>query len=188
MPNTSEYRVIVKGRKNACYAFYGSMSNIDEKGIGVESGDEEDYTLKFQGYCEWDVDSDCGPWDGDFPVTLPEDYLEAEREAEDKYRGIIVQERSKLFEVEVWCNSMDIDDPEFYTYEHYNSGKPVLDLCPEELEFEGQEEMENSDPEIEMVLDLINSISPEEISEEYGVDLDKVKEILETAGIDYEGE
>ena len=189
MANTCGYKVIVKGKKNACYAFFGSMPYFDEKIINSESGTEEEYTLKFQGYCDWDVDSNCGPWNGGFPVILPENYLEAEQEAENKYEDIIVQERSKMFEVEVWCNSMDLDDPEFYTYEHYISGKPILDLCPDELEFEGQEEMENDfDPEIEMVLEMIDSMSPEEIIEEYGVDPEKVKEILETAGINYEDE
>ena len=182
--NTCGYKVIVKGKKNACYAFFGSMPYFDEKIINSESGNEEEYTLKFQGYCNWTVDYNCGHWNGGIPVKLPEDYSEAEQEAENKYGYIIVQERSKMFKVEVWCNSVDLDDPMGYTYEHYINGERILDLCPDELVFEGYEE-DMEDPDIEMVLDQINFMSPEEISEEFGVDLPKIKEILETAGINY---
>ncbi len=133
MANICEYKVIVKGRKNACYAFVGSMSALDEKEIVEESGTDELYTLRFEGSCKWGVDAYCHPWDGEFPVVLPEDADDAMEEAENKYWYHTVQERSKMFEVEVLCNSADIDEAIGEIFEHYRNGEPVSGECPEEL-------------------------------------------------------
>lgn len=133
MANICEYKVIVKGRKNACYAFFGSMSVLDEKEIVEESGSDMDYILRFEGTCKWSVDSYCHPWEGDFPVTLPDDADDAMNEAEDKYWYHTVQERSKMFEVEVLCNSADIDEAICELFEHYLNGVSLPGECPEEL-------------------------------------------------------
>ncbi len=60
MANICEYKVIVKGRKNACYAFYGSMSCMDYKEIVSEKGTEDKYEMFFIGNCKWGVDAYCG--------------------------------------------------------------------------------------------------------------------------------
>lgn len=133
MANICEYRVIVKGKKNACYAFLGSMSALDEKEIDDESGTDQDFTLRFHGTCKWSVDSYCKPWEGGFPVELPEDYEEAWEEAENKYWYNTVRERSRMFEVEVWCNSADVDLPIGDFFEHYKNGVDLGGDCPEEI-------------------------------------------------------
>ena len=66
-----------KGKKNACYAFFGSMSCVEEKWIVEEGGTDEAYTVQFEGNCKWAVDAYCTPWDGEFPVILPENADEA---------------------------------------------------------------------------------------------------------------
>jgi hypothetical protein len=139
--NCCSYKVIVKGKKNACYAFFGSMPCMDGKQISREFGTDENYTVKFNGGCKWSVDAYCTPWQGNFPVKLPEDAKEACNEAWEKYRDKSVQERSKMFEVEVMCNSADIDDydPEFglgELYEHYINGEDVGGECPDDLVIE----------------------------------------------------
>ena len=139
MANVCEYKVIVKGKKNACYAFFGSMSCMGDKQILEESGTDEMCTIRFEGDCKWSVDSYCSPWDGGFPVVLPEDAEEAMAEAEDKYWYNTVQERSKMFEVEVWCNSADTEDYDpnkgpFEIFEHYINGTNVGGECPEVLQ------------------------------------------------------
>jgi hypothetical protein len=139
--NCCSYKVIVKGKKNACYAFFGSMSCMDGKQINEEFGTDENYTVRFSGGCKWSVDAYCEPWDGVFPVKLPENAKEAYEEAEDKYWYKTVQERSKMFNVEVFCNSADIDDfdPEIgycELYEHYINGENAGGECPEDLRIE----------------------------------------------------
>ena len=49
MANICSYKVLVKGRKNGCYAFYGSMQTLDGKSIIDETGTDEDYELRFEG-------------------------------------------------------------------------------------------------------------------------------------------
>lgn len=134
MANICSYRVIVNGKKNSCYAFLGSMSCLDNKEIVNESGNDQDYTLHFEGNCKWAVDYGCNtPWEGDFPVKLPDDYEEAREIAEIEYWYNTVQERSKMFEVEVWCNSADIEDSTYELFEHYKNGVSLGGKCPEEI-------------------------------------------------------
>lgn len=144
MANYCEYKVIVKGKKNACYAFFGSMSCLDDKYIVEESGTDEKYRMFFEGYCKWSVDCYCTPWEGEFPVKLPDDYQKAYEEAEEKYWYNTVQERSKMFEVEVRCNSADIEDwPIFEIYEHYKNGEPKESRCFKKLRISRDEEFED---------------------------------------------
>ncbi len=142
MANYCGYKVIVKGRKNACYAFFGSMSCLETKDIVEESGTEDSYVVRFEGNCKWAVDAYCTPWEGPFPVILPEDAEDAMLEAEDKYWYNTVQERSRMFEVEVFCNSADIEDYDPKTgphelFEHYINGNFAKGKCPEELRIKG---------------------------------------------------
>ena len=70
MSNMCKYKVRVKGKKNACYAFLGSMSYRDYREIDKEEGKESDYTLWFSGDCKEDVNDSCQPWDGEMPEEL----------------------------------------------------------------------------------------------------------------------
>jgi len=148
MANCCEYKVIVKGKKNACYAFFGSMSCMDYKDIVSETGTDEDCILRFEGNCKWSVDSYCEPWNGTFPVDIPENYEEAYQLAENKFWYHTVEERSKMFEVEVFCNSADIEDYEdepIEYFEHYISGVYQYCECPVELRIGSGDEDEEMD-------------------------------------------
>lgn len=145
MANYCDYKVIVKGKKNACYAFFGSMSCVEEKWIVEEDGTDTAYTIQFEGNCKWAVDAYCTPWDGEFPVILPEDADEAMAVAEEKYWYNTVKERSKMFEVEVWCNSADVEDYDpnmgpFEIFEHYINGESVGGECPDELHIDDHDQ------------------------------------------------
>ena len=136
MANICVYKGIVKGKKNACYAFFGSMSNMGNKKERSWTGSDEYGELHFIGDCKWSVDSYCEPFGGEKPVALPEDYKEARALGEHDYWYNTVQERSEMFQVEVQCCSADIEDYECdddMLYEHYINGKPVNDECPEIL-------------------------------------------------------
>ncbi len=155
MANICNYKVKVKGKRNACYAFFGSMSVLDGKSIISETGTEDETIIIFEGDCKWSVDSYCNPFMGKKPVDLPDDADEALNLAEESYWYNTVQERSEMFQVEVWCNSGDPDciddileemgdidlseiDPDIlspYMFEHYINGEPVYDDCPDELSF-----------------------------------------------------
>ena len=154
MANLCEYKVKVRGRRNACYAFFGSMSCADGKWIVSESGTAEEFVLIFEGSCKWSVDCYCKEWEGEMPVTIPENADDAMSEAEDNYWYYTVQQRSQMFNVEVWCNSGDTEDlgcfeemaSEFdiplegldlsvMCYEHYINGRKIEDVCPDELHF-----------------------------------------------------
>lgn len=151
MANYCEYKVIVKGRRNACYAFFGSMSCLDNKYIVAESGTDADCTLRFAGNCKWSVDAYCTPWDGPCPVPLPEDADEAMELAEETYWYHTVKDRSQMFAVEVWCNSADVDDydPDEGPVELFTcvvNGVGVLEECPEELRITGRPDDEPEPP------------------------------------------
>lgn len=135
MANICMYKVLVKGRRNACMAFFGSTPCLDDKWITSEEGTDEHCTLLFEGDCKWEVDAYCKLWCGECPVELPEDAEEALRFAEEHDWYYTVQSRSEMFNVEVFCNSLDecSDEPKF---EHYINGMPVYDSCPQELEFD----------------------------------------------------
>lgn len=142
MANYCEYKVIVKGKKNGCYAFFGSTSCLDDKYVVEESGTDDEYIMRFEGNCKWAIDAYCTPWNGEFPVELPEDYEEAYQTGEDLYWYNTVYERSMMFGVEVICNSADVEDYDpaegpCELYEHYKDGKPIWDECPPELRIKG---------------------------------------------------
>lgn len=126
MANICEYKVIVKGKRNACHAYAGSMPSLEGVSIASESGTDDDYKLCFEGSCKWDVDYGCGEWDGDAPVNLPEDAEEAFAYAAKNYYGYTVCSRSGMFGVEVLCKSSDFDvdeDDDYYVKsEHYLNG------------------------------------------------------------------
>ncbi len=52
MANICEYRVLVKGKRNACMAFFGFMPCLDDKRILSERGSDEHCTLLFEGDCK----------------------------------------------------------------------------------------------------------------------------------------
>ena len=177
MADICNYKIKVHGRKNACYAFLGSTSTLDEREIIKEFGDENDYTLIFKGCCKWAIDMYCHDFKGEKPVVLPRDANEAYAQAEDLYWYHTVKERSEMFGVEVWCNSgssetfesaiaeilelgeLTLDDikenNEFtpYMYEHYNCGKEIFDDMPEEIDipfsFDNFEDEEDFDEDEE---------------------------------------
>ena len=142
MANICEYNIIVKGKRNACYAFYGSTSNLGGKAIDSWEGTDDYGTLKFHGDCKWAIDCYCSPFDGKKPVELPDDYCEAEEEGEDHYWYNTVQERSEMFQVEVQCVWADVEDyddesgPDMI-YEHYNNGEE----CPDNYSYEFPKEL-----------------------------------------------
>ena len=127
MANICKYKGLIRGKKNACYAFYGSMSVFDYNDIQSEKGTNEQYELEFEGTCKWSVDSYCTPFEGEIPVKLPEDPEEAYNLANEKYWYNTVQERSEMFQVEIYCCSNDIDDfnPNWEVWEHYVNGESI---------------------------------------------------------------
>lgn len=142
----STYKAIVRGKKNACYALFGSMPCYDSKTIFEGSGTDEEYELKFQGDCKNDIDAYCDPWEGEKPVVLPEDHEEAMTIAADQCSYKTLQERSEMFQVEVLCNSAVIDMGQGADiFVHYIKGAEADDECPEDLygmscdeEFDGE--------------------------------------------------
>ena len=135
MANICEYKIIVKGKKNACYAFFGSMLSLDFKDIEEEKGTDDNFELFMHGTCKWSVNSYCSEhFDEECPIALPDDPKEAETVGEDY--TYYVQERSRIFGVEVLCCSCDIDEGVGEYFEHYNCGELIsddIDDCPNDL-------------------------------------------------------
>ena len=140
MANICEYKGIIKGKKNACYAVFGSMSCMDDKQIVEEGEKDGEYYLRFEGDCKWSVDSYCTERENTDPLDIPEDIEEAEAFGEDNWY-IPQYQKPNLFGVELWINSADVEDydPEWYDecgghYEHYaKNGEEINDDCPKEL-------------------------------------------------------
>lgn len=129
MANVCIYKGIVKGKQNACMALIGSMPCFGEKDwdVLVDGGEENNWEISFEGNCKWSVDSYCEPWTGPFPVEIPEDAEEAELFAMEHYVDHTLQDRSKMFEVEVLCVSADGDCSCEGKHEHYLNGKSIPD-------------------------------------------------------------
>lgn len=179
MANICEYRVKVKGRKNACYAFLGSMPHMDYRNVNSEVGSDMEYEMIISGNCKWSVDAYCKKWDGDFPADLPADSNEAYEEAGKRYCYVTVKERSELFNTEVWCNSCDIDgDPDTAVYVHYKNGEPIDDNLPEELVIEGTTEVQSAAEQAESDIDL------EDLSDKLDQLLRDVESLAAESGID----
>ena len=162
MANICDYKIKVKGKKNACYAFFGSMPCYGDKWIESESGTLDDYTIVIKGDCKWGVNCYARHWDGEYPVHIPEDPQAACQEGEDKYWYYFLIDKSQMFNVEIWCNSIGEDEdidiyeeleyldslsgdeadipeplhiPGLFCYEHYLNGNEVDDVvnAPEEI-------------------------------------------------------
>ena len=119
MADLCEYKFIIKGKKNACYAFFGSQIYADEKEIVKESGTDENYTLCFCGDCKWAPNFSDNDWNTEAPIVIPEDPIEAMEQMDCMDYG--VPSRSKAFQVEViGCWS---PEEEFVEYFHYINGE-----------------------------------------------------------------
>ena len=146
MANICSYRIQVKGKKQACYAFYGSIPVLDSKSILNESEDGDDYMIQFEGDCKWDVDMYTHS-DEESPVfalsDLPEDCDEAFDFGLD-YWDISLRSKSRIFNVDVICNSIDIDEPIYMNTLHYDCGD-VFEMAyldtPEEIRQSDYEDM-----------------------------------------------
>ena len=136
-----EYKAIIKGKKNACYAFMGSMPAFEGVAVYEEKGSDAEYYIRIGSECKYKVDAYCDPWDGSFPVQIPDDPDEAYDAGQREYSFRTVRDRSKMFMVEVLCNSADIDDfdPDegpIEIFEHYVNGKDAGGECPDILHIE----------------------------------------------------
>ena len=148
MANIYAYKILVKGKKNNCYALLGAMPKADDYEIikEVENPDEDaEYALYFSCSCKWTVDAYTKD-DNKTPVItddeLPLDPYEAENFG-DKFYGVSLRSKSRILDVEIFCNSVDIDEPIEVYSEHYISGtSDYVDYedMPEELKLDGYEE------------------------------------------------
>ena len=144
MINTCLYKVIVKGKENACIAFMGSMPKNDPITILERGGTEEEYCIVFEGKCLYSLSYQIK----EYPVSadIPDGFEEAYRYGE-QYADISLSKKAEGFEVEVQCNSLDAEQIEeifeyscgdteghIGRYEHYKKDKIIEDYCPERLE------------------------------------------------------
>lgn len=183
MANICEYHIKVTGKKNACYALFGSLAVYDDKCIETESGTNDNYSLAFQGTCKWAVDMYTKPFEGSYDdIVIPED-SEAAEECGSSFQGIPLKEKSKLFNVEVWCNSIDIDDPMGIFSEHYISGeKSPLSYgeMPDEIKMDEYEELGEFDEEDDGVIEMYKDGVPiDAIAEMTGLSVEEIKARIE---------
>lgn len=162
MANVCKYKGIVKGKKNACYAFFGSMPCLDNKEMIEEYGTNDDYCINFEGDCKWSVDAYCSPWEGSFPVQIPEEPAEALEKGFD-FWNYTVREKSKMFNVEVLCNSADAEDYDHHYgpteyFVHFMNGSSLDENCPEELRIPTgyQDDQFDNPEETDFVLNMSN--------------------------------
>lgn len=184
MANICEYHVLVKGAKNACHALFGGLPVLDGKWITAETGSDNDCTIVFWGSCKWSVDSYTGPYTGPEKLTIPEDPDEAETFGEG-FWGVTLQEKSRLFGVEVWCNSVDIDDPIVIISEHYYSGESRLvryEDMPREIAMDEYADNVGEDGvDWNMIEAMMGHLDLEAIEEITGVSVDDIKEHFDTS-------
>lgn len=161
MADICEYHVLVKGQKNACYALYGSMPMImgSEKNIEYQGGTEKDYQIVFKGQCKWSVDYGSDMYDELEIQIIPDGQNEAISFGED-YLNVSLQGKSKIFQIEVWCNSVDLDKFHGICSYHFNNGKdesiPYEDM-PEQIAMSVFEEFNDEVSEFDDSLEEMNT-------------------------------
>ena len=143
MADICNYKIIAKGKKNACFAFMHSMNRYDDFDIIEEKGTEDDFYLLFENSCKYALDCYCEPQKNVQPVEIPEVFgenkeFESIEDFGECFIGCTAQDRSKMFNVEVFCNWIVdcYEDPDGGCYEHYLNGEEIFDDRPAELEFE----------------------------------------------------
>ena len=177
MADICEYKAKVVGKKNACYATFGSFPFMDSKTIEKEYGTETDYTLFLHGYCKWTVDQYASDYDGPKDIVIPEDPDEAAKFGAE-YHGTTVRSCSELFNVEIWCNSADIDAPDGVFSEHYISGESDDSITYKEMPREIEmDEYQLPGTIFEMYYG--EDMSVEEIAEALDLDEEYVRSVLD---------
>lgn len=151
-----EYKIKVKGPRNACYAFMGSTKSINEPTIISEIVNDKETIIVFCVDSYYPIDMYCHDFKGNKPVVLPDGADIAFQEAKHKYLHYSIKERSEMFDIEVWCNGgstevcdnaiagalydgdivlEDLKDYTFdpYIYEHHNCGNTIYDKMPKDI-------------------------------------------------------
>ena len=151
MSEMCSFAMLVRGKKNSCYAFVGSGSYEDYEIDSAKEVEDGLFELSLSGAAKGSLDGGWPKkWNGEMPGAVPED-AEKALEFGFNYCGYTVKDRSKMFGVEVWANSGILDyyeDEEFddeeedddddsdgivADYEHYINGEVVNDKCPKWL-------------------------------------------------------
>lgn len=135
MANYCDYKGILKGRKNACYAAYGCFQAYDDKWIVKEYGTSDDYFLQFEGNCKWSIQHYSRPWEESKPITIPEDPEEAFEYTEKNYQNLALADICQLFQVELLCNWGVFEEDDRATFVHFIRNIKINSYCPDELRF-----------------------------------------------------
>ena len=130
MANICIYKVKVCGRKLACYKLIHMMPlYTSDKEILYEDGDDDNYTLIFNGDTKWGVDCYTKKIKNLKPFTQEE----LEKIEDGDGWEYCLSDKSILLDCEIFCNSKDIDSSSYASYVHYNKGEQIKDECPKEL-------------------------------------------------------
>ncbi len=177
MANICEYKVMVKGKKNHCYALLGTLAKYDNNIILEEGGPFDDYTLVFQNSCKWSLSyTQTKEFDGTMPDEIPEDPKEAKEKFDGMYWEYTMEAQSKMFDVEIWYNSADIDSMFMGDCGHCKNGVNIDDDYPEILKIDLEDEMmdeDDIDDSIEVfkeIAEKIQSILPQDKLVEFMTD------------------
>ena len=130
MANICNYRAIIKGKKENCYAFAGALPVYNNSGIEKEI-EGRVFELWYKGDCKWSVDQYASENLNIKKLTVPEDVDEA-FEFGEEYRDLPVEQKSKLFGVEVWLAECDIDDYYGVYQRHFKKGVEDDDILDDE--------------------------------------------------------
>lgn len=109
MANNCNYRFIVQGPQNACYAFLATVTDLDGE-VVEERPINNEYFLSYAGVCAWYVDARCEPYSGAMPVALPADPKEAYDYAAKAFPNLDTRSRSEMFQIDVYCIADPGDD------------------------------------------------------------------------------
>lgn len=135
MANYCDYKGILKGRKNACYAAYGCFQAYDDKWIVKEYGTSDDYFLQFEGNCKWSIQHYSRSWKEPKPITIPENPEEAFAYTEKNYQDLALADICQLFQVELLCNWGVFEEGNNATFVHFIRNIKINSYCPDELRF-----------------------------------------------------
>jgi len=123
---TFTYKILVRGQKNSCYAFYGSLPCCYKKKIAKVTKINNKYVeMLITGCAKKHIDQiyHNKKYDYEMPILLPDNYKKAEQNACSEYIEYCLQSKSKMFSVEVFATSINGKYSEDYQRSYYYNGE-----------------------------------------------------------------
>lgn len=130
MANFCEYHVIIRGKKNNCYAFAGALPLLEAPVFEREVDYGDYFEIWISASCKWTVRAYLNE-PNDLFVEVPEDPQEAYVYGVNNLNGVSYTALTKKLDLDVRFAECDIDDYYGVVQYHFNKGTEEYDWSDE---------------------------------------------------------